>query len=49
MLKECRCEQENDFYIVNRTRSFPPPSGAEVFCLGRTSERLNGLDKRYRK
>ena len=37
MIKECCCEKEGDFYIVKRAKSFPSPSGAAVFCLGRSS------------
>ena len=53
MLKECRCEQEGDFYIVKRAKSFPSPSGAAVFCLGRSSNGwsawISNIDKKKAK
>ena len=53
MLKECRCELEDDFYIVKRAKSFPSPSGAAVFCLGRSSNGwsawISNIDKKKAK
>ena len=57
MLSEC-CEKEGEFFVLRRSLSFPSPSAASVFCLGRSSNGWTAwkrgsdkktLDEVYRK